>query len=120
MLTCKECGQEYDPKEVKRAFGGELWRDKYCSPQCYTQAMIIANKIEVENMFTITGGEISWGEFGRQLGMVALTVVQRGGSKAEELKRGLCSLLAQWPSDLETMLNDAGVNIDVAPGTKIM
>jgi len=120
MNRCQLCGTDYDLKDVKRAYGGELWRHKYCTPQCYTQAIIASNKKEVENTFTITGGEISWSEFGRQLGMIALTIVERGGTTGEEVKRGICPLLAQWPNDLQTILEGAGITIDAAPGTKVL
>lgn len=33
---CAVCGEEYDPKEVKRIYGDVLWKHSFCSARCYT------------------------------------------------------------------------------------
>lgn len=37
---CQICEQEYSLKEHKRIYGDKSWKHEYCSPQCYTKAVL--------------------------------------------------------------------------------
>ena len=44
-MKCKNCGNEYDIKETKRAYGDMNWINNMCSAQCYTKSIVIEEEI---------------------------------------------------------------------------